>query len=81
MEKKAEHMKTRAVRLVVLSAFAALIAGPAAADGAQLFKTRCGICHWDPAQAGEKPRRPKAAREAVHQLLACNDEAIEKSRK
>ena len=28
----------------------------AAANGAQLFKSRCGSCHWDPAVAGEKPR-------------------------
>lgn len=25
-------------------------------DGAKLFKTRCGACHWDPHAAGEKPR-------------------------
>lgn len=58
MEKKVTHMKTHAVGLVALSAFAVLVSGPAAAaDGAQLFKSRCGICHWDPAQADEKPRQ------------------------
>jgi len=44
--------------LILLSAAIGFgMASPAlAADGAKLFKTRCGSCHWDPAQAGEKPR-------------------------
>jgi cytochrome c len=66
MEKKATHMKTCALKLVALSAFAVLVSGPAtAADGAQLFKSRCGICHWDPAQAGEKPRQGPSLKKLI----------------
>jgi cytochrome c len=41
---------------MVLAAVTAQPLPALAADGAQLFKTRCASCHWDPAQAGEKPR-------------------------
>ncbi len=66
MEKKDKQMKTRALGLVALSAFAIVASGPAAAaDGAQLFKTRCGICHWDPAQANEKPRQGPSLKKLI----------------
>ncbi|MBB4630516.1 c-type cytochrome [Sphingosinicella soli] len=65
MDKKVTHMKTRAL-VVVVAAFAVLGSGPAvAADGAQLFKSRCGICHWDPAQAGEKPRQGPSLKKLI----------------
>ena len=45
----------------------ALAATPAmaGADGAQLFKTRCAVCHWDPAQAGEKPRQGPSLKKLI----------------
>lgn len=47
----------RASMLLAVSLLGFGLAGPASAsDGAQLFKTRCGSCHWDPSQANEKPR-------------------------
>lgn len=36
-----------------------------AADGAQLFKTRCASCHWDPAQANEKPRQGPSLKRVI----------------
>lgn len=43
--------------VIAATIFGLAVSGDAmAADGAQLFKTRCASCHWDPAQAGEKPR-------------------------
>lgn len=59
-------MKTRAFGLVALSALAMLASASAhAADGAQLFKSRCGICHWDPSQAGEKPRQGPSLKKLI----------------
>lgn len=59
-------MKKSVLRLVSLAALAGFLAAPAmAADGAQLFKTRCGICHWDPAQADEKPRQGPSLKKLI----------------
>ncbi len=46
------------LKLVAVAALVGMTANPAYAadDSAQLFKIRCGVCHWDPAQPDEKPR-------------------------
>ena len=43
----------------VMLAMTAGLAVPTAAqaiDGKKLFASRCGVCHWDPAKAGEQVR-------------------------
>lgn len=44
-----------------------LAAAPATASpvGEQIFKSRCGVCHWDPAAAGEKPRQGPSLRQLI----------------
>jgi cytochrome c len=54
-------------RLIVAAAsLAVAVSSPAlAADGAQLFKTRCASCHWDPAQANERPRQGPSLKKLI----------------
>ena len=59
-------MTKSVLKLGSIMAVAGFLAAPAmAADGAQLFKTRCGICHWDPAQANEKPRQGPSLKKLI----------------
>jgi|TARA_R100000501_G_scaffold13654_5_gene25070 cytochrome c len=46
------------IKFAIAAGIAAFLSVPAlsAPDGAALFKTRCGACHWDPNTPGEKVR-------------------------
>ncbi len=44
-----------------------------AVDGAALFKSRCGTCHWDPGQAGEKPRIGPSLKGVIGRTAGSSD--------